>query len=100
MKYFRRETPDEAIKALTDHLKIGLPCILSVDNWEHWFTVINEQQGKFADAESLYETVARNNPNSPLGSEAALHAVQLRAKLPPVTTPNTPPTSLHLNSQP
>ena len=72
----------------------------AVDASKFALAKINEQQGKFADAESLYETVARNNPNSSLGSEAAIHAVQLRAKLPPVTTPSTPPTSLHLNSQP
>ncbi|MHB9012557.1 MAG: cysteine peptidase family C39 domain-containing protein [Ignavibacteriaceae bacterium] len=57
MKYFRRETPDEAIKALKDHLKLGLPCILSVDDWEHWFTVINEQQDKFIVVDSGLDKV-------------------------------------------
>ncbi len=57
MKYFRRETPDEAIKVLSDHLKQGLPCILSVDNWEHWFTVINEQQKKFIVVDSALDKV-------------------------------------------
>jgi len=57
MKYFRRETPDEAIKALSEHLKSGYPCILSVDNWEHWFTVINEQQGKFIVVDSGLDKV-------------------------------------------
>jgi hypothetical protein len=57
MKYFRRETPNEAIKALSDHLKYGFPCILSVDNWEHWFTVINEQQGKFIVVDSGLDKV-------------------------------------------
>jgi hypothetical protein len=57
MKYFRRETPDEAIKALSDHLKSGFPCILSVDNWEHWFTVINEQQSKFIVVDSGLDKV-------------------------------------------
>ncbi len=57
MKYFRRETPDEAIKALSNHLKAGYPCILSVDNWEHWFTVINEQQGKFIVVDSGLDKV-------------------------------------------
>lgn len=57
MKYFRRETPDEAIKALNSHLKSGYPCILSVDNWEHWFTVINEQQGKFIVVDSALDKV-------------------------------------------
>lgn len=57
MKYFRREIPDEAIKALSNHLKIGYPCILSVDNWEHWFTVINEQQDKFIVVDSGLDKV-------------------------------------------
>ena len=57
MKYFRRETPDEAIKALSNHLKAGYPCILSVDNWEHWLTVINEQQGKFIVVDSGLDKV-------------------------------------------
>ncbi len=57
MKYFRRETPDEALKALTGHLRQGYPCILSVDNWEHWFTVITEQQGKFIVVDSGLEKV-------------------------------------------
>ncbi|MGE5796579.1 MAG: hypothetical protein ACM34N_07335 [Ignavibacteria bacterium] len=52
MKYFRRETPEDAIKALIINLKGGNPCILSVDNWEHWFTVINEQQNKFIVVDS------------------------------------------------
>lgn len=57
MKYFRREIPDEAIKALSNHLKLGYPCILSVDNWEHWFTVINEQQDKFIVVDSGLDKV-------------------------------------------
>ena len=46
MKYFRREKGTDAIKVLTEQLKKGYPCILSVDNWEHWFTVVNVQQKK------------------------------------------------------
>jgi len=57
MKYFRRETPHEAIKVLATHLKQGLPCILSVDNWEHWFTVITEQQNKFIVVDSGLDKV-------------------------------------------
>jgi hypothetical protein len=57
MKYFRRETPDEATKALSDHLKAGYPCILSVDNWEHWLTIITEQQGKFIVVDSGLDKV-------------------------------------------
>jgi len=47
LKYFRREIGEDAIKVLVQHLKRGYPCILSVDKWGHWITVINWQQGKF-----------------------------------------------------
>ena len=33
MKYFRRETGADSIKSLTQHLRKGYPCILSVDDW-------------------------------------------------------------------
>ncbi len=57
MKYFRRETPEEAVKVLSWHVKRGYPCILSVDNWEHWVTVINEQQNKFILVDSGLDKV-------------------------------------------
>lgn len=57
MKYFRRETAEDAIKILNFHLKRGYPCILSVDNWEHWITVINEQRGKFIVVDSALDKV-------------------------------------------
>ena len=58
---------------------------------------IDERQGKWNDALSLYEEVARSNPNGMLGSEAGGHALELRMKLPspapaaasaPAFTPN------------
>ena len=52
MKYFRRETGADAIKALTQHLRKGYPCILGVDDWGHWITVVNWQQGKFVVIDS------------------------------------------------
>jgi hypothetical protein len=57
MKYFRRETPDEAIKVLSRHLKKGWPCILSVDKWEHWISVVKVQQGKFIVFDSILDKV-------------------------------------------
>ena len=57
MKYFRRETPTDAIKSLTQHLRKGYPCILSVDDWEHWITVVNWQQGKFIVVDSSFDDV-------------------------------------------
>ena len=57
MKYFRRETGQDGIKVLIQHLKKGYPCVLSVDNWEHWFTVVSWQQGKFVVIDSLFDKV-------------------------------------------
>jgi len=57
LKYFRRETGNDAIRVLIQHLKRGYPCILSVDNWEHWLTVINWQQGKFILMDSSKDKV-------------------------------------------
>ncbi len=57
MKYFRREIAEDAIKALHKHLKQGFPCILSVDNWEHWLTVVNEQKNKFIVVDSALDKV-------------------------------------------
>ncbi|NUM62463.1 MAG: hypothetical protein HUU44_10000, partial [Ignavibacteriaceae bacterium] len=58
-KYFRREVGQDAIKVLIQHLKRGFPCILSVDNWGHWITVINWQQGKFILMDSSKDKVIR-----------------------------------------
>ena len=52
------------------------------------------------DAENLYQDVARNNPNSLLGSEAAFHAMQLRAKLPATPPASASPTSFNLSTKP
>ena len=57
MNYFRRETPDEAIKALSRHLKKGWPCILSVDKWEHWISIVKVQHGKFIVFDSILDKV-------------------------------------------
>ncbi|MCS7052386.1 MAG: cysteine peptidase family C39 domain-containing protein [Ignavibacterium sp.] len=57
MKYFKSEEPKTAIKSLTEHIKKGYPCILSVDNWGHWFTVVNVQQKKFIITDSSLDKV-------------------------------------------
>ncbi len=72
----------------------------SVDAAKFALAKIDEQGGKLTDAESLYQDVARSNPNTPLGSEAAFRAIQLMRKLPPTTTSSTPPTSFHLSTKP
>jgi len=50
---------------------------------------IDEQAGKFVDAEKFYQDVVRNNPNSVLGSEAAIRAGQLRSKAPSTPSSNS-----------
>ncbi|NUN09614.1 MAG: C39 family peptidase [Ignavibacteriaceae bacterium] len=57
MKYFRREASEDAVQTLINHLKKGYPCILSVDNWEHWLTVLNYQQEKFIVVDSGLDKV-------------------------------------------
>lgn len=57
MKYFRREKPGDGIKVLTKHLKAGYPCILSVDQWEHWICVVNVSRGKFVVVDSGLDKV-------------------------------------------
>lgn len=57
MKYFRREASKDALKVLSSHLRRGYPCILSVDSWEHWVTVINEQHKKYIIMDSVLDKV-------------------------------------------
>lgn len=61
---------------------------------------IDQQQGKIIQAETFYQEVARDNPNTPLGSDAAFRALQLRSKLPPTTPPRTSPTPFNLSAKP
>jgi predicted negative regulator of RcsB-dependent stress response len=72
----------------------------AVDAAKFALAKIDEQRGKLTDAENLYQAVAHNNPNTPLGSEAAFHAIQLRTKLPSTVSPNSPPTSFNLSTKP
>lgn len=57
MDYFQTGDKDKAAEVLIDELKHGLPCILSVDNWEHWFTVITYQKEKFIVVDSALDKV-------------------------------------------
>lgn len=47
MKHFSSEYPEEARKLLNKQLLKKCPCILSVNNWEHWVTVVNYTKGKY-----------------------------------------------------
>ena len=61
---------------------------------------IYEQQGKAADALRYYQEIARNAPNSALGQQANLKAVEIAATLPkpPVAVAPAPVTSIPLTA--
>jgi TolA-binding protein len=54
----------------------------AVDTAKFALAKIDEQNGKLPEAEKFFQDVARNNPNTPLGSEAAFRAFQLKPKSP------------------
>jgi predicted negative regulator of RcsB-dependent stress response len=58
---------------------------------------IDESQGRLNDAFGLYQDVARANPGGSLGSEATMHLMELRSKL-PATAPVTAPAASLLKS--
>lgn len=57
MKYFRADLPVVALELLDRELKKGLPCILSVNNWGHWLTVLSYQKNKYIIVDSGLERV-------------------------------------------
>ena len=61
---------------------------------------IDERQGKLADAENLYEEVARSSPNGSSGSEAALRAMELKTRLQPASTSAAQSSTFNLNTKP
>ncbi|HLX95132.1 MAG TPA: tetratricopeptide repeat protein, partial [Verrucomicrobiae bacterium] len=77
----------------------GFHDLNAVDLAKFALAKIDEQSGKPTDAENLFEDVARSNPNTPLGSEAAFRAFQLRTKLPSSPSSN-PPAPFNLSTQP
>jgi TolA-binding protein len=60
---------------------------------------IEESQGRLNDALVLYQDVARAEPSSSLGSEAAMRLMELRSKLPAVTPAPTSAASLLKSGQ-
>ncbi|MEI7811542.1 MAG: cysteine peptidase family C39 domain-containing protein [Ignavibacteria bacterium] len=64
MNYFHSEDPDKAFALLDGQLDKGLPCILSVNNWEHWLTVLGCQHDKYIIVDSgLERVIAILNPS-------------------------------------
>ncbi len=44
---FSADTVRKAVKTLNMYLKNNYPCVLSVDNWKHWITVVNYKSSKY-----------------------------------------------------
>jgi TolA-binding protein len=72
----------------------------AVDAAKFALAKIDEQRGRLTDAENYYQEVARDNPNSSLGSEAAFRAFQLRRKASSTVTTNTPAAPFTLSTKP
>lgn len=52
LKSIRRIDETKASSALLFYLAKGFPCILCVDEWSHWITIINSDQNKFIGVDS------------------------------------------------
>lgn len=57
MKYFRSDDSFGALELLDKELSKGLPCILSVNNWGHWLTVLGYQKNRYIIVDSGLERV-------------------------------------------
>jgi len=57
LTHFSSGDPDTARKALNKKIKKGIPCVLSVNNWEHWLTAINYSSGKYVVVDSGMDDV-------------------------------------------
>ncbi len=43
----RRLKPERARRELVDYLRRGIPCLICIDEWDHWVTVVKEEKGEF-----------------------------------------------------
>jgi predicted negative regulator of RcsB-dependent stress response len=59
----------------------GFSEVVAVNTAKFALARVDEQQGKFTDAMSYYESIARTTPGSVLASEAAMHAMVIRTRL-------------------
>lgn len=57
MDYFRSDRPEEALELLDAELDKGIPCILSVNNWGHWLTVLGYEKNQYIIVDSGLEKV-------------------------------------------
>ncbi len=43
----RKMDPDRARRELVGYLRRGIPCLICIDHWDHWVTVVKEEKGHF-----------------------------------------------------
>ncbi|MBZ5495518.1 MAG: hypothetical protein LAP85_03875 [Acidobacteriia bacterium] len=43
----RSEDSGEARRDLVEHLRLGLPCLVCINEWSHWVTIVKEEKGRF-----------------------------------------------------
>jgi hypothetical protein len=43
----RRMDPNRARRELVAYLRRGIPCLLCIDQWDHWVTLVKEEKGQF-----------------------------------------------------
>ncbi|MBU0558342.1 MAG: hypothetical protein KJ799_17745 [Bacteroidetes bacterium] len=55
--HFHSTTAVKSRQLLSAYLRKGIPCLLSVHNWEHWITVINCSRGNYIMIDSGRDTV-------------------------------------------
>lgn len=57
LRFIRRKNALRAKRELLRSLKRGYPCLLCVDNWSHWITVVGAERGRFIYVDSREEPV-------------------------------------------
>jgi hypothetical protein len=53
----RKEDAGEARRELVEHLRQGLPCLVCINEWSHWVTIVKEEKGRFIVLDSYEEAV-------------------------------------------
>ncbi len=53
----RCEDAADARQALAEHLRQGLPCLVCINEWGHWVTIVKEEKGRFIVLDSYDEAV-------------------------------------------
>lgn len=47
LEMVRKHDPERARRELVRYLRKGVPCLICIDEWDHWVTVVKEEKGQF-----------------------------------------------------